>query len=208
MIEWSSLPIGISGCRWHGRIKLRPIVISGCRWHGRMKLRPTGISGCRWHDGMKLLTHWYPRMQVVWQNEASEPLVYNQYTCGMIEWICWPIGISGCRWRGRMKLRPIGISGCRWYDGMKLLTHWYPRMQVVWQNEASDPLVYNQDTCGMIEWICWPIGISGCRWRGRMKLRPIRKSGCMWHDEAIDPLVSQDAGDMIAETRHYHVRIT
>jgi hypothetical protein len=33
---------------------------------------------------------------------------------------------------------------------MKLLTHWYLRMEVVWQNEAVDPLV-SQDAGGMAE---------------------------------------------------------
>jgi hypothetical protein len=73
---------------------------------------------------MKQLTHWYLRMQVVWQNEAVDPLI-SQDGGGVAEWSCWP----------------IGFSGWRWHDRMKLLTHWYLRMEVVWQNEAVDPLV-------------------------------------------------------------------
>jgi hypothetical protein len=33
---------------------------------------------------------------------------------------------------------------------MKVLTHWYLRMQVAWQNEAIDPLV-SQDAGGVVE---------------------------------------------------------
>jgi hypothetical protein len=73
MAEWRYWPTGISGCRWHDRMK--PLT----HWYLRMQVwhneatyplvsqdaggtiewsyLTIGISGCRWLDRMKLLTH-------------------------------------------------------------------------------------------------------------------------------------------------------
>jgi hypothetical protein len=80
MIEWNCWPIGISGCRWHDRMKLLthwylrmqvvwyneavdPLVTQDAAGEAEWSYWPIGISGYRWHDRTKLLTHWYLRRQ-------------------------------------------------------------------------------------------------------------------------------------------------
>jgi hypothetical protein len=94
MIEWSYWPIGISGCRWHDRMKLMT------HWYLRMQvacqneaINPIGISGCRRYGRMKVLTHWVAHWRATSGRIGGSPWWQTGLTVDMK--ICPPLGHQG-----------------------------------------------------------------------------------------------------------------